>query len=228
MITLLLRHKYKLLAAFLLGMVAVFFLWAFFGEGVIQGLPGFRDEVTAFLKETNPIFFFMALAIGPLLFAPVTIFYLTAGVYGVPMGLAIVWGGIAANMALAHWLANGFMRPVLERWISKTSYRLPVVKDEDAVKVTLIARFAPGLPLCIQSYLLGLAGVKFWPYLIVSCAVQWVMSAGLILLGDSLFKGKSKMALVALSIIIVVSVGVSLLKKRYGKSQTASEPALRE
>lgn len=228
MISLLLRHKLKLIAAVLVGMAAVFVCWLYFGAELVQALPGIKDKTVAILQEMHPAVFFLGLAIGPLVFAPVSAFYLTAGVYGLPMGIAIVWSAIAVNMALAHWLANGFMRPVLEGWMAKTRYRLPVVKDEDAVNITLIARFAPGLPLCIQSYLLGLARVKFWPYMIVSCAVQWVMSAGMIMLGDSLFKGKGKMALVALSIIIVVSLGVSLLRKRYGKSQTATEPALRQ
>lgn len=228
MISLLLRHKFKLIAAMLVGMAVVYLGWVYFGADLVKELPAIKDRAVIILQETHPALFFLALAIGPLVFAPVSIFYLTAGVYGLPMGIALVWSAIAVNMALAHWLANGMMRPVLERWISRTRYRLPVVKDEDAVNITLIARFAPGLPLCIQSYLLGLARVKFWPYIIVSCAVQWVMSAGMIMLGDSLFKGKGKMALVAMSIIVVVSLGVSLLRKRYGKSQTATEPTGRQ
>jgi uncharacterized membrane protein YdjX (TVP38/TMEM64 family) len=77
----------------------------------------------------------------------------------------------------------------------------------------------PGTPFFIQNYLLGLAGVPFGKYVIVSCIVTWIYTAAFVLFGDALLQGKGKMAFIAGGLFVAAVVLTQWLRKRYAKKK---------
>jgi uncharacterized membrane protein YdjX (TVP38/TMEM64 family) len=87
------------------------------------------------------------------------------------------------------------------------------------VDLIVLLRVTPGVPFPVQNYLLGLAGVPFGKYLLVSSLIQCPINAAFILFGDALLQGRGKMALIGLSVILALTAGTHLLRKHYGKKR---------
>jgi hypothetical protein len=85
------------------------------------------------------------------------------------------------------------------------------------------------LPLCIQNYLLGLAGVKFGRYLLLSLPAQAAYALAFVWLGDSLTTNAGWHLLLAVAALTGVSLLVSLLRRWLNRraSGTAPSPHIR-
>lgn len=177
------------------------------------------------LRDAGPVVFFSAMAVLPALGCPLSIFTLTAGTafaarLGLPLVLACCGLAIAVNMALTYWLAAVGLRPWLEQLIARTKYRVPELDEADHSELTLIVRITPGPPFFVQSYLLGLARVRFLTYLWVSWAVVMPMSVGLVIFGDAILHGKASLAVFGLSAILGLSLIVHFVRRHYGKKRS--------
>jgi len=71
------------------------------------------------------------------------------------------------------------------------------------------------VPFFVQNYLLGLAGVPFRKYLLVSCVFVWAFNAAFILFGDALLHGRGKVALIALSLLMALTAAAHMIRKHY-------------
>jgi len=183
------------------------------------------DEGVNLLRDAGPLAFFTAMAILPAAGAPISIFNLTAGSafadrLGMGGVLAAAGAAIAVNLALTYWLARYALRPWLEQVISRTRYRIPVVAADEQAEITVLLRVTPGPPFFLQSYLLGLAEVRFFTYLWISWLISVVYATGFIVFGDAILHGKAKVAVIGLSILVAVALGVHLLRRHYGKKGT--------
>jgi len=188
-----------------------------------------RDELTAtvnaciqWLRAAGPVVFFTAMAILPALGFPLMPLSLAAGpVFGPTMGVGPVVvcaiGAVMVNVAVSYWLAARAMHPLVSRVVAKLGYRLPEIGSSTAWHASLIVRLAPGLPFCVQSYVLGLIRTPFIPYLTVSVLVPAGYISGTILCGDALFRGQGKTAFFALGIVVFAGAIVHLLRKRQTK-----------
>lgn len=177
------------------------------------------------LRGAGPLAFFTAMAILPAGGVPLSIFTLTAGPafalqLGMPGVLVAAGVAIAVNLALTYWLARYGLRPWLEQMISRTKYKIPVVVPEEQAELTVLLRVTPGPPFFLQSYLLGLAEVRFGTYLWISWLISFVYSVGFIVFGDAILQGKGKVAFIGLSILVAVALGVHLLRRHYGKKRS--------
>jgi uncharacterized membrane protein YdjX (TVP38/TMEM64 family) len=72
----------------------------------------------------------------------------------------------------------------------------------------------------VQSYLLGLARVRFLTYLWVSWAVVMPMSVGFVIFGDAILHGKSRLAIIGLSAIVGLSLLIHFVRRHYGKKNS--------
>jgi uncharacterized membrane protein YdjX (TVP38/TMEM64 family) len=183
-------------------------------------------EGIALLRSMGPVAFFVAMAVLPAAGAPIVAFYLTAGsAFSPQLGLggviACAFTSLAVNMALTHWLASQALRPWLETWIARTRFHIPQLEADEHAELTLLVRITPGPPFFTQSYLLGLAGVRFVTYMWVSCVVVFPFAAGFIAFGDAILHGKARLAILGLSALAAVSLIVHFLRKHYGKKQRA-------
>jgi uncharacterized membrane protein YdjX (TVP38/TMEM64 family) len=82
------------------------------------------------------------------------------------------------------------------------------------LEFTLLLRVVPGVPFCLQSYLLGLARVRFAVYLPISVLVPTVHLAVAVLAGDALVQGNHARLLVAVGLFAAAGCGLHLLRKR--------------
>lgn len=183
------------------------------------------DEGVNLLRSAGPLAFFTAMALLPAIGFPISVFNLTAGTafaaeLGLPGVLASAGAALAVNIALTYWLARYGLRPWIEQMISRTKYKIPVVPLDEQKELTLLVRVTPGPPFFMQSFLLGLAEVKFTTYLLISWPITFMYSAGFIVFGDAILHGKAKVAFIGLSILVAVGLGVHLLRRHYGKKRT--------
>jgi len=212
------RYRWLTAVVVLLGLAGavwgVVVLWEH-RELVLETAVEMRELFAGWLQRAGKGWFFVAFAVAPLFFMPVSIFYLTAGVYGYEWAIPLVWGALAVNVTLAYWISAHGFHPVIERLVGRWGYRIPRVPPGEELKVALIVRIAPALPFSIQSYLLGLARIPFRSYMAVSLGFQAPMAAGMILLGDSLFRGRVGLAIAGVCVIVIVVLIIQILRNRY-------------
>lgn len=186
-------------------------------------LKGLVAQGLDLIRSAGPVAFFVAMILLPAVGAPISAFLITAGpVFGPQFGLGWVIAfcllALTANMALTYFLASRAMRPLVEKLLTKLGYRLPQADANDATDLIILLRVI-GLPFPVQNYLLGLAGLPFGKYMIVSCLVSWPMNVAMIFFGDALLHGKGKLALLGFCLLLALMAVTQLLRKHHGKKR---------
>jgi uncharacterized membrane protein YdjX (TVP38/TMEM64 family) len=181
----------------------------------------------ALLAAIGPWAFFSAMALLPAFGVPATFFTLTAGsAFGPTMGMVgVVAAGVTAtavNIALTYWLARSLFRGWLERLVTRLGYKLPEVETADISDLIIILRTTPGIPLCIQNYLLGLAEAPVGRYLAISYLISFPTTAAYLWFGDALVHGKGGRILVALLLIVAAVMATHILRRHYGRRKAAA------
>ena len=199
---------------------AVLWWWKIHDFSVQQSI----DAGIEVLRAAGPWVFFTAFALLPAVGFPIAVFYLVAGsVFLERLGLGGVLAASGAallvNISLSYWLARFALRPWLEQLISRTKYKIPVVAPGEQAEITVLLRVTPGPPFFIQSYLLGLAEIRFTTYLGISWAIAMTYATGLIVFGDAILHGKGRVAFLGFSAVVAVGLIVHLLRKHYGKKR---------
>jgi uncharacterized membrane protein YdjX (TVP38/TMEM64 family) len=187
-------------------------------------VKGALEQGMNLVRSAGPTVYFTAMAILPAFGAPQSAFTLTAGpLFGPQLGTTLVVTlamlAMLVNFALSYWLAGRVLRPVLEVFFKKMGYKIPQPQSGDETDLIVLLRVTPGIPFPVQNYLLGLARVNFFRYLLVSFLIQGPINAAVVIFGDALLKGKGGMAFLGISLIIVLLVGTHLVRKHYGKKR---------
>jgi uncharacterized membrane protein YdjX (TVP38/TMEM64 family) len=179
-----------------------------------------EEQGIGIIRSVGPWVFFSACAVLPAFAAPLSIFTITAGEVFAPLMtlggvIAATMLAIALNLALTYWLARYALRPLLSRIAEHYGYKIPRVTKENALSVAIAIRLTPGPPFFMQGYLLGLAEVPFRTFMVVSwiCILPWAVGA--IVLGKGIFNGNFKLALWGMGLIVVATVVVQAIRKRY-------------
>jgi uncharacterized membrane protein YdjX (TVP38/TMEM64 family) len=185
------------------------------------------DRGVALLASVGPWAFFIAMALLPAVGMPATFFTLSAGsAFGPELGMAgVVAAGVAAtaaNIALTYWLARGLFRQWLEQLLERLGYKMPEVESADVTDLIIILRTTPGIPLCVQNYLLGLADAPVGRYLAVSYAIALPTTAAYLWFGDALRHGKGARILLALLLIVAAVTATHILRRHYGRRKAAA------
>lgn len=176
------------------------------------------------IRAQGPVAYFVAFTLLPAVGVPASVFTLTVGPtfaerFGMPAVVTLSLVAITLNMMLTYALARRALRPVLQRWIARLGYKLPEVPTDDMTDLAIIVRVTPGSPFAVQNYLLGLAGVPFGRYLLVSFIAQLFYTPAFILFGDAVLHGKGKMALLAVSVLVVAVVATHWVRKHYRRKK---------
>lgn len=184
------------------------------------------DATLTAMANAGPAVYFLAMAIIPAFGAPMLPFALGASVVfretlGLPVTILCGIAAITFNLTITYWLARRWLRPLLTRLLARFGYRLPEVESGDTTDLIVLLRVTPGIPFFIQNYLLGLANAPFGRYLAISCAIQWVLNAAFMLLGDALSQGRGKLALTAILLLAAVAVATHLVRKHMAKKSVA-------
>lgn len=178
------------------------------------------ERLMELVRSAGPGIFFLAMILLPAVGVPVLAFLLPViplfgGELGVATVLAIALACLTVNMALTWFLARRSLRPLLGRLLARFNYRLPDVKPADVTDLIILLRATPGIPFCVQNYLAGLADAPFGKYMLVSCIIVWPLNVAIMLFGDSLLQGNSKVALVTLGVLVAFAVARLLLRRHY-------------
>ncbi len=198
----------------LLGLTAVLGLglWAYEVEhdAIMAALHG----AAAWMRAMPWPVFYLAVAILPFAFFPISLLYLSAGaVHGLLPSLAGILLAMAVNISLSYWLAAGPLHGWISRWFQRRGRAVPELPPDEHVWAILAVRFTPAFPLIVQNYLLGLARVPFWKYFWVSLAAEAVIALGYILAGEALTQNHPGYVLAAFG-CIVGAIGLSRLLRR--------------
>lgn len=183
----------------------------------------FRSELSGieiqpaidWIASFGPIPFFVAMAILPSFWFPVSPFLLLAGaIYEMPVAIVGCAAALAGNMALSWLLAGRLFRPPFERLVHRFGYSVPELKKESMFTVAVLLRITPGMPFPLQNYLLGLARMPFLWYMGISLPLTLVLSLSIVIFGDAILKGNVALILLAISLLVALSIGVRYLRAR--------------
>lgn len=185
-----------------------------------------RNRGLQILQSIPAPLYFLAFAILPALGMPLTAFYLTAlpilGAHGTLLGLGWAYLALALNITFTGLLTQTLIRPVIDRIILNKGWSIPKLKPENEWQIVLAFRLSP-LPFVGQNYLLALAGSRWRYYLGLSLGVQAAIGTGMMLVGESLFRGGMGFLLLAIFILIVLTLVSRALRKKLN-AESSGEP----
>ncbi len=167
------------------------------------------------LIQGNPWMLFFAIAILPGLGFPVSLLFTAAGVvWGTNLtSCSIVVGALAVNLTWTYYV----MQSSLGKWIrSKIPAKWLRFLETDrggAMRVLLAMRIAPGMPLFIQNYLLGLLHIPFAIYLPVSLFFNSLWACAFMMSGGAVFRGEIGYAIAAASLFIMLIILTKLIRR---------------
>lgn len=173
-----------------------------------------------FLKE-RPWWLFAALVILPGLPVPTSALMVLAGTVWrerpvLACGLALL--ALALNLCWTYWLAARPGRGLVEKLLAAGTLRVPELPRGNDLRLLLVLRLTPGLPLFFQNYLLGFFRVRFGLYLPVSLACSGLISCGIVLSGAGVAGGNLMPMLSGVGLIVLGVVVVQMLRRKCGVS----------
>ena len=182
------------------------------------------DRGMGTIRAAGPWAFFTANAILPAAGVPMLTFALPAGpAFGEKLGMGTVIAlselALIANMALAYGLARRGLRPVLEKLLIRFGYKLPEVDPDNVTDLMLLLRLTPGVPFCVQNYMLGLAEMPFGRYMAISIIIACPQNAAFVYFCEALSNGKGMKVLFAGLLIAALAVATRVVRKYYAKQR---------
>jgi uncharacterized membrane protein YdjX (TVP38/TMEM64 family) len=188
------------------------------GAGALAVWAAWRSDTMVSLKENaHPVPFFAVMALLPALGMPITpLFVLAGATFGVWGGLLGSLVALALNLALCYWIAQSKLRPRIASLLRRLNYELPNFGDKDkgSFRFTLLMKMAPGLPAFAKNYALGVAGVPFWIYFVVSMLITGSYAAALVFVGESLFDHQLDHAVLAVVAVVILGGGLWWWRRR--------------
>ena len=202
------------LALLALGVIAAAFV-GIWNDSVRSGIVVWVGEIWDYLEDTEPWVFFSAFVILPLAGFPVSPFYLIApGLYGRGPSISFVGAAIAVHLVIVFWISSWLFRSLAMRLISRSRYRLPRIFSSEYVKITVALRITPGIPFFVQNYLLGLAGIPFRVFFLVSWPIQLAWAVAFIFLGESAFEGNLRIGVVGICFVVALVIITKVVRDR--------------
>ena len=169
------------------------------------------------LCQAHPVLLFFAIAILPGMGFPASPLLIAAG---------IAWGGgtracclaisaIAINMSWTYFLATGIGKPLLLRLFGKRLQKWEALQGKNLYLITGALRLTPGIPFFLQNYALGIMGIPFLPYILISLPLNAIFVIGFVVSGGAILSGSIAHALVGLGLILLVTLLLRYLRSRY-------------
>ena len=212
------RLQRKLVLLLVLGVVSamvVMLLWQSHPEAIYW--LELLDLGHSFLEE-NPWALFVVMATLPGLGFPSSATLMLFGVvmaphYGMPAAVALA---IAAQSLCTIWtygLAAGPLKRLLRRCLQRER-ALPEMSKHNAVRLGLILRLTPGIPYALQNIILGIIGMRFRDYLLVSIPTTSLWTACFVITGGAIFKGQLGWAITGIVILVVVILATRMWSRK--------------
>lgn len=220
-------YKKTLIAVCLACLLAGGLVLSIYGEQVIPFAQTITLQGWDYLQE-NTFLFYLALAILPAFGAPISPFYLAApALHNGDLLPAFIGcsAALAINTSLGFGMAKGVGRPLCIHFLKKLGYTIPTIPLHQENRAIFLFRITPGLPFCVQNVVLGLAGVAYYRYILISYTIQFAWLAAFLTLGKSITKGNTGLIIAAILMIIALGVGIKMyLSHQQRKHQDINLP----
>ncbi|MEO7098010.1 MAG: hypothetical protein ABI162_01515 [Luteolibacter sp.] len=217
------RVRLALVGLTFVGIAAMLVAWKM---GVdLASLKAVWITAEGYLKK-NPWALFLALVIFPGLPIPTSALLLTAGVVWRQqpvMACLLCLLALVLNLTWTYWLAAGPARRLVEKMLAATEIEIPVLPRGDHLKLILVMKLTPGIPLFLQNYLLGFLHAPFHLYLPISILCNGIIGIGIVLSGAGLSDGRLMPALTGISLIVLGVVLTHLVRGWMSKRKQAKE-----
>lgn len=172
----------------------------------------YRDLSVNWLKQIPAPLFFLLLATVPIVPIPMSIFYISTGIYPTPVALLGILIAVPTNLALTYWLVRTLMKPLALRILGRMGLEIPKARTKKGEVMFSVLIRVCGMPYTPQNYILSLSHIPFRTYMMVGVPLQVAPAIAMMLLGDSLMHGEGKKAFIALGIIVALGVATKLTK----------------
>jgi len=180
---------------------------------MIDGMVMFWKAAIGIAEAAPPLQLFLAMTVLPLVGVPVSPFWIAAGIrLGPVAAMAASTAALALNVALGYWLASGALRAPLSRWVAKRGYSIPRLRGAPETQFIVMVRVAPPLPLAVQNYVLGLAGVGFGRYMLLSVPVQAAYAFGFVWFGYSLTGSETWQLVLGAGTLVSILLAMNLVR----------------
>ena len=196
----------------LLAMAAGFAAWKM---GWVGWALSMKEPVLGWCRS-NPIALFAAIAILPGFGFPASPLLILAGaVWGSDLGSCfIAIAATALNMTWTYAAAAGPARRLISGILGSRWDKWRDMDRRNLLKLTLLLRITPGVPLVIQNYTLGLLAVPFVPYLLISIPINGLFVTGFVLTGGAIFEGQIGVLILGISILIAAAIALKMIRRR--------------
>jgi len=104
--------------------------------------------------------------------------------FGPEIGLMVVAGITALHLLGTHWVARGFLRARLQRFIERRNHHVPEVPPGENGAIALMIMLAPGIPYFLRNYVLALSGIPLRIYFAIAMPIHVLRSYVALFLGD--------------------------------------------
>jgi uncharacterized membrane protein YdjX (TVP38/TMEM64 family) len=186
-----------------LGLIGLFLAWR--AGYTLEDLKVAWDATKDYLA-VNPWILFLALVILPGLPVPLSALLVIAGlVWGKQpvMACSLCLVALALNLTWTYWLAAGPARKLVEKLLATSAITIPDLPRGDHLKLILVLKLTPGVPMFFQNYLLGFLRAPFRLYLPVAMLCNGIVGTGIVLSSVGIGDGKMMPALTGISLIAV-------------------------
>lgn len=169
-------------------------------------------------EETHSAVVVILYLLLPLIGFPITLFLLLLGVkFDIMSGVLVMTGGMAFHVALSFPAANTLLRPLIEKILSKSRYRLPDYSHRRFAMPAVIFMLVPGLSYIMKNYILSLSGIPFRAYFFIAWPTQAVMGIPVVVAGGLV---QHRHLWLLLPLLILMAIGYFVfhrLRKRRGR-----------
>ncbi|MEM1222738.1 MAG: VTT domain-containing protein [Verrucomicrobiota bacterium] len=171
--------------------------------------------------ENNPWALILAVATLPGIGFPASPILVLFGVvlgprYGIINASILAVAALGFCSTWSYVLSAGPLRGVLKKFIFKKR-ELPALTKENAYRIGFILRITPGIPYALQNVSLGVIGLDFKTFLIVSLPIQSLYAVGFVVTGGAIFQGQTGLAITGFLLLVVAILVVRMLTSSSSK-----------
>ncbi|HBE22683.1 MAG TPA: hypothetical protein DDW21_04430 [Verrucomicrobiales bacterium] len=168
------------------------------------------------LCQAHPVLLFLAIAILPGMGFPASPLLIAAGVAwgGGLRACSLAISASAINMTWTYFLATGIGKPLLLRLFGKRLQKWEAPQGKNLYLITAALRLTPGIPFFLQNYALGIMGIPFLPYILMSIPLSGIYMIGFVVSGGAILSGNIAQALAGMGLILLVTLLLRFIRSR--------------
>jgi uncharacterized membrane protein YdjX (TVP38/TMEM64 family) len=203
------NRQQNVLVALFLAAITLIALVLFFGSG------SWKEVISD--PQANRLQFLLLMLVLPIFGVSIVLFLVFVGIkFGTLGGLLISGLFMLFHMLVAYLVSHSILRPYIDRFLGEHHWARPRLPPDKKLLYAILFAAIPGLPYAVKNYLLALAGLPFWRYLLVCWTVQLAMGIPFVVLGEAIRSKHAGVLFAAAAILAgVLWIGSRLRRKFY-------------